>query len=291
MSSAWTWSRPTSVAEAVEALEKGAGLTVAVAGGTSVCLSPPRKDEVTMVDLADAGLDTIVQDGASLRIGAMVTARKLALDETVRAFASGLLSDAAAHVGPRPVRNRITVGGNVMGAYTWSDLPVVLLALDAEMVIAGPGGTRSLSVSELFKAHPKRALEKGELLEAVVLDGAMYNRAGCFERLSRVEVDHAIASSAVVLELGEDEKVTTARVVVGALGPLPQRLEEVEAAIVGTELSQDDAERACRAAAPRIHRDRRVSEAYRREVTQVLVRRALINARQRAAKTRGGGQS
>jgi carbon-monoxide dehydrogenase medium subunit len=171
-----------------------------------------------------------------------------------------------------------------MQLFRWSDLPVALLVLDAHVGLYGPKGSRSIAVEELVATQPKRQLRPGELMNWVVVSVDKPGEGGCFVKLSMTAIDHAVASAAAKVGL-EGEICRSARVAVGALAPLPQRLHEVEAALVDKPL--DDgviAEAAALTASARVVGERRADEAYKRQVAEVLVARALTAARDRAAR-------
>jgi aerobic carbon-monoxide dehydrogenase medium subunit len=290
MSKNWTWYRPASLEEATALLlERGADSFI-VAGATSLALNPPRRDGLAMVDLQALGLETVTELGDRLRLGAMVTAQQLTRDERCREIATGVLCEVGMAMGPRPVRNKITVGGNVMQVFRWCDLPVALLALDAAFEISGPRGVkRELSAVELFDGQPRRKLEEGELLTAVILERSSKNLSGAFLKVAQTEVDHALVNVAVTLELDGD-RCQWARVAVGAVRTLPQRLDEVERACAGRGLDAATlAEVSELARGCDVKADRRGDEQYRRDVAVALVRRALEKALARSRAGVDGG--
>lgn len=291
MSRQWTWYRPASLDEAVGLLLEHGADAMIVAGGTAVCLNPPRRERMAMIDLQRLGLDTIEAGDDRVRIGAGVTAQQLAGACELDCLGAGMLRTLAASMGPRPVRNRVTLGGNVMQVFRWCDLPVALLALGASFELSGPSGTRVIEADALMSAQPRRSLEPGELLSAITVEADGPARSGAFVKLSMTTVDHALASAGVRIELDEAGVCRAARVAVGALTVLPQRAEAVEVALVGQSLDADRLEAAsAKVDACEVTADRRADADYLRQVAAVLVRRALETAiaRGRIAKAGGG---
>ncbi len=290
MSRNWSWYRPHCLEDAVGLLIAHGADAVIVAGGTSVGLNPPRRDGIAMIDLQDLDLRSIEQEEDKVRIGAMTTAHDLASSELLDGVGGGMLREAGRRMGPRPVRNRITLGGNLMQPFRWSDLPVAMLALDAELEVFGPKGPRTLAAGEIFSTQPRRHLAPGELLAWVLVPRDGTGRSGCFLKLGWTAVDHAAASAAVRLSL-EGGRCADLRVAAGALAPLPQRLTGLEEALVGTSLDDEAIAAAVADVDPvRIVGERRADESYKREVIGPLVARALRTARDRVGgEGKGGG--
>jgi carbon-monoxide dehydrogenase medium subunit len=291
MSRNWTWFRPTTLDEVVGLLLAHGDDAIIVAGGTAVAHTPPRRDGLVMIDLQDLDLRRIgVGEGAVL-IDALVTAQDLVHSSALDEVGTGMLRTVGAGMGPRPVRNRITVGGNVMQPFRWCDLPVAMLALDADLEVFGPKGFRQIPSDEAFAAQPRRQLAPGELLVRVVipLDGP--GDGACFMKLGWTEVDHAVASTAVSLWFDGDLCIG-ARVAVGAIGPMPQRLRGVEEALVGQRLDDAVIAAAVSKADPeKVVGGLKADEEYRRQVTRVLVRRAITNASDRPRSGLNGGRT
>jgi len=114
--------------EAVAMMRKGPGMGAYIAGGTDMFLSPAKCDYV--VDINHAGLSDIARtpDG-DLFLGAATTLHNVATNPLVAGFAEGLLCEAAAHCGNRPVRSTATIGGNICNALPSADMAPVLLAV------------------------------------------------------------------------------------------------------------------------------------------------------------------
>ena len=284
MSKQWSWFRPSGPDEVADLLSKYGSEALLVAGGTALCVTPPRKDRLALIDLQQAGLSFCADRPDAFQLGAMVTARELLQHEALEQLGSGLLRQTARTMGPQPVRNRVTVGGNVMQTFRWSDLPVSLLALGAQFELRGPAGaSRLVGADDLFVRQPARSLQPGELLRSVLIEKDGPHRGGAFLKLSLREPGHALASVAVVLSLAPEDsaRCQDIRVVAGAVAPLPQRLHAVEALLAGRVLDDQALAEARQAAGScRVAQDRRADEDYQRQVIGVLVQRAIEQAAQ-----------
>src|SRR5439155_9216028 len=164
----FTYHRASSVDEAVSLL---AELDDArpLAGGHS--LLPAMKLRLStpaaLVDIGSIpGLAAIERDGDGIRIGALATHASVAASELVRSDCP-ILSDAAALIGDRQVRNRGTIGGSLAHADPGADYPTVVTALGATIVVQGPNGEREVAADDFFTGVFTTALEQGELLTAV----------------------------------------------------------------------------------------------------------------------------
>jgi len=288
--------RAASVDEAVGLLGRlaaGGAEVKVIAGGQSLVplmnFRLARPDHLVDLSAVDE-LRQLSVDGDGLTIGAMVSQRDCLAHPAVVA-AAPLLAEALRHVGHGHIRNQGTIGGSVAHADPAAELPAVLLALDAELEIAGPGPTRRVAAAEFFRGWFTTALADDEILTAVHVPPA--DLAGPaewgFQELSRRHGDFATVLAATLIRRngggeGEDGgrrgEVIDARVVLGGVGPTPVRATAAEAALLGT--TGDEGFAAAAAAAPAgcepasdVHAD----ALYRSEMVEVLVGRCLSSAR------------
>ena len=233
--------RPGSVAEASAALARAGATTAAIAGGQS--LMPMLNLRVAIVDLVvDIGrLDELkaVEDTAgALKIGALITHAAIE-DGKVPDRHNGLMRRVAGQISYRAVRNHGTVGGSLALADPSADWSACLLALDAVVRTAGPGGPRSGSIADFVTGPYATTLAPGEIVLGVDLprpDAAL--RWG-FAKVARKS--GAFANSiAIVTRLGRDGPASA---VLGAAGPKPCRMPAVE-----KQIAAGGAENALRAA-------------------------------------------
>ncbi|HEY3353499.1 MAG TPA: FAD binding domain-containing protein [Polyangia bacterium] len=273
---------PRSVEEALALLAEGGGRARPLAGGTSlVFLADPKVQ--ALVDLSRTGLNTISLSGGNLRLGAMATARQVARSRAVVEAGLAGLAEAAGAAGSRLLQNQITVGGNVVGVVPWADLPPMLLALGATCRVRGVSRTRDVAAAELFVRHPSKLIGSAEILTEVLVPRAPAEAGSAFVKFGRTAVDCALCDAAAYVEL-RGREICAVRIAVGALRPLPQRLKTAESALLGKEAGAAAFAVAARAGRDeaQIASDYRTTREYRRELAEVLVRRALEAAVARA---------
>ena len=165
----FAYARPTTVDEALQAVASGGEDVKILAGGQSLIpvmrlrLAAPE----TVVDLTKVGeLRGVRDDGDAIVIGAMTTHSDVLADPLVKQHAP-LIAEATETVADRQVRHRGTFGGALAHADPAGDLPAVALALDAEFVIAGLQGRRTVPAADFFVDYLTTAVEEGELLVEV----------------------------------------------------------------------------------------------------------------------------
>jgi xanthine dehydrogenase small subunit len=238
-----TFHRPSTLADALALLAEHPDATV-LAGGTDLGLelSHHRIDPQLTVSLEDvAELHTLQVTSTHLEVGAGVSLTRLereaagllpALDEMLRWFAA------------RQVRNRATLGGNLGTASPIGDLPPVLLALDAELLLTGPAGSRTVAVADYFTGYRQTVRAPGELVERVVVplhptEGAARRISWSYKVGKRGTDDISIVAASFTLDLADDGTVQHARLAYGGVAATPVRATEAEQALLGHRL--DDA--------------------------------------------------
>jgi carbon-monoxide dehydrogenase medium subunit len=275
--------RASSLADAQRLMAAHPGAKVLAGGHSLLPLLKLRLAAASaVVDIGRvAELRGIARQGATLRIGALTTHAELAASADVRAGAQAL-AEAAGGVGDPAVRNRGTIGGNVAHADPASDLPTVLVALDARMSISGPGGARSVPADQFFTGIMTTALAEDEILVAVEVPAAGSGQASAYAKFSHPASRYAVLGAAALVSVKEGI-CTAARVAVGGLVPSARRLASVEKALAGKPPAEAAA--AARQAAADLGNDTTgdifASAAYRSAMTPVYVGRALAAAFQR----------
>jgi aerobic carbon-monoxide dehydrogenase medium subunit len=272
---------PATIDDALALLRRYDGEARLLAGGQSLVpmMNFRLVAPAALIDLnRTAGLDHIVADGATLRIGAMTRQRTIEFSPLVAAKAP-LLREAVRWIGHLPTRSRGTIGGSIAHADPAAEIPMVLCALDGEVVARGPGGERRIAAADLFLSPLTTSLAPDEILTEIRLP-VMPEGAGCaIEQFARRHGDFAIASiAAVVVHTGGGRPVV--RLATGGIGPVPARLGGAE-----TILEQQGFGRAALAAAAEKAAglvdplsDHNASADYRRHLTAVLTRRAASAA-------------
>ena len=269
--------QPRSLSEAITLLEEHGDRARPLAGGTALTQSRSSRVEV-LVDLGWLDLDRVEERDDGLHLGAMVTCAGLL--RFLRGRPPTLLSEAAASVGSRILQNQVTVGGNCVMVYAWSDLPAALWCAGARFRVQGRQ-VRELAADAFFAEHPSRVLGSGELLTEVIVPGPPAGTGSAYLKLGRNATDHALASAAVQVTL-DGGRVSAARLAAGAVRGLPQLLSV--SALIGQAPEPPRLEEVARAAAAeaKITADYRASVEYRRQLLFSLLADALTLSVQRA---------
>jgi len=284
---------PDSIDDCLKILTERGGDAKVVAGGTD--LLPQLKNALLkpshVVDLSGiTALRTLAHaNGSGLRMGASVTARAIELDAHVRSVYPAL-AEAGALIGSVQVRNLATAVGNLCNAAPSADMAPPLLALDAEAVIAGPGGQRRVPLASFFTGVRRTVLAPNELLVEIAVPAPGPRSGGNYLRHTpRRELDIAVVGVASQITL-TDGVCTKARIALASVAPTPVRATAAEQALVGLPMTPDLIERAAALAvdAARPISDQRGSADYRRHLVRVLTRRTLATALERARHSSGG---
>ena len=237
-----------------------------------------------LIDLNPAtDLDHIGEDNGHVVIGAMTRQRTVETSRLVR-DSLPLLSEALGHVGHVTIRNRGTIGGSLAHADPAGELPVALLALDGEVVVEGPGGTRTVKGDDFFVGALTTALAPTEILTSVRIPRSAAGTGAAIAELARRHGDFAIVIAMAVVHLDQSGRCDMARIALGGAESVPARLRDAESGLLGADPSDEAIKAAAEAAAGAVNPvgDIHGSESYRRDMTRVFVRRALIQAVERA---------
>jgi len=269
--------RPTTVREALLLLRKAGKHGRLVAGGTDFVIQADRSTRF-LIDITRLGLSYVRGNSRGYTIGATTTMAAIEHSLITRTLAGGILAKAASTCGSIQNRNIATVGGNLANASPAADTAAVLLALEAQVVVAGPGRKRKIALSD-FYSGPHQTVLKGELLEEVLIPALPRGgRLGwSFQKLGRTETDISLVNAAAGLQADAQGHIKWARLALGAVGPTPLRARNTEALLLGKTLTEDLLTRAGEAAMHEVSpiSDSRASAEYRREMSGVLARRAL----------------
>jgi xanthine dehydrogenase small subunit len=270
---------PTSIAETVQLLAED-GRTV-IAGGTDLLVNPRYQRGVNeVVDIRHLGLDYITVQGSWLRIGAGATMRQVALHKTAQQFAGGLLARAAALCASPNIRNRATLVGNVASALPSADTPPVLLATDAQVVLLSTRGERVIPLRRFFTG-PAQSVRQRELLVEIriPLPPIATLTGGGFHKIARCAEDIALVNAAATLTV-KDGIITSARLVLGAVAPIPLHCTRSEQALVNQPASEATFQHISTIVRTEVTpiSDQRTSAAYRRHVSGIAALRALREA-------------
>ncbi len=175
----------------------------------------------------------------------------------------------------RQIRNRATLAGNVVTASPIGDMPPVLLALDAHVVLDKKGGSRSVPLADFFLGYRKTALESDEVVRFIVFPrnrGGLRRRMESYKVSKRRELDISITAAAFVVDLDDANLVAHARLAFGGVAATPARAKKTEAFLVGkpwTEATMEGAKAILAEEFTPID-DHRSGAEYRRELVTNL---------------------
>jgi aerobic carbon-monoxide dehydrogenase medium subunit len=277
----FAYARPTTVEEALQAVASGGEDVKILAGGQSLIpvmrlrLAAPE----TVVDLTKvAELRGVREEEDAIVIGAMTTHSDVLSDPLIGRYAP-LIAEATETVADRQVRHRGTFGGALAHADPAGDLPAVALALDAEFVIAGLEGRRTVPAAEFFVDYLTTALEEGELLVEIRVPKLRGTWGMHYEKFNRVAQAWSIVAVAALVRR-EEGRISEARVGLTNMGPTPLRARGVEAALVDVDATREAvaaaAEHAAEGTSP--SSDLNGQADYREHLARVLTRRAVTVA-------------
>jgi carbon-monoxide dehydrogenase medium subunit len=278
---------PATVDEAVALLARYGGDAKPLAGGQSLVplLNFRLTRPAAIVDLNRIGALAYIREASGqVVLGAMTRQRTIEFSPVV-AQRLPLLREATRWVGHLPIRSRGTIGGSLAHADPSAEYPAVLAALEGTVVARGPHGERVVQAGDLFETYLTTRLAADELLVEVRLpsmpDGAGY----AFEEFARRHGDFAIVGVAAVVVL-DGARCVRARLATAGAGAVPLRLRGAEATLERDGLGDEAIRAAARQAAGLVEPDSdlHASADYRRHLTEVLTARALLRARERAAR-------
>jgi carbon-monoxide dehydrogenase medium subunit len=279
---AFEYVRATSVGDALAKLASTNGRGRFLAGGHSIVplmklrLSQPQ----VLIDIARIPeLSGIRHKDRRIEIGAGTVHHDVASSALLRKECP-VLCDAAAEIGDPQVRNRGTLGGSLAHADPSADYPAAMLALDAEILLTGPTGSRAVNASAFF-----RDLFTVDLAPDEIITGVRFApvRASAYAKLHQRASHFAIVGVAASLDVSGG-MIRAARVGLTGAGPCAIRLRKVEEALVGTKASTDTIAGAVPHAGAdlqTVNADLHASADYRRAMVSVFTRRALEAALRR----------
>jgi CO/xanthine dehydrogenase FAD-binding subunit len=271
--------RPKSVDEALGLLQAHGDDAKVLAGGQSLVplmnfrLAQPRN----LIDLNGIrGLDQIRFHEQTLSLGAMLRQRDVERSAAV-AERLPILHDAIEQVAHPAIRNRGTVGGSLVHADPSAELPLLAIALDATFHLRSARASRSVAAKDFYQGYLVTDIAADELLVEIDFSLPAPNCGWCCTEIARRHGDFAIVAVAVLLDCAKDQSINFARVAIGGVGPAPLRVAESEEMLSGKRPEAEVFRRAGDAAAQAVEppTDIHASSGYRRQLTGVLVRRAL----------------
>ncbi|HHH83797.1 MAG TPA: xanthine dehydrogenase family protein subunit M [Chloroflexi bacterium] len=287
------WQRyliPTTVEEALKALEETPGRAAVIAGGTDLLLDleqgrhPPVESLIDLSQIEE--MCRVDLSGEWVLAGAAVPLARLIEHPLIDQHAPCLL-EACSLIGGPQVRNVATLGGNVGHALPAADGTIALLSLGAEAELASLEGRRWVPLESIFAGPGEPAFDRRrEIIVRFRFPARGPGEGSAFERIMRPQgVAIAILNMSIWLKLGSGSEIRRARIALGPGGPVPFRAQKAEALFDGQKLDGLRIEQLAEAILSEAKlrtSPHRATEAYRRHLIPVLLRRTLPRAAERA---------
>jgi len=272
---------PETIEEATQILSEYGGRARLLAGG--VDLVPKLRRRLLMPEcvvslLRIPGLDYIKSNGDGLKFGPLTSIRSLELFPLIQKDYLALY-EAAHQIASVQVKTTGTAVGNLCVATPASDIAPALFALGARLKIAGTSSERVISIEDFYTGVGQTSLQPGEVVAEVLVPRPATGTGQAFFKLVRTAADIAKVNVAVSLTVagGICQEV---RIALGSVAPTVIRAKKAEAVLKGKATDQRIIEEAAEVAAgeTRTITDIRSTDEYRREVSRVLVKRAITKA-------------
>jgi len=276
---------PKTIEEACRFLGADEYKAAAIAGGTSEALKRDNSIEA-LVDLSGVKeLSQITKAASGYRIGAATPVQDIYKSVALKGPSGDLLKLAAGKIGSTLLRNSITAGGNLAAIFPWSDMPVVYMVLDAEVVCRKGKPKRTVPVQTVIDTKAQQFLAKDEIFAEIIVPEFGKGTGTSFYKMAKTANDYSMLTLAIRLTV-KAGKIDQARVALNAITASPVRLGEVEKILTGQKPSVElFAEAAAKGAETvNIRKDFRASKEYRQEVLEVIIRRGLEEAAAKAGK-------
>ncbi|NKB39333.1 MAG: xanthine dehydrogenase family protein subunit M [Gammaproteobacteria bacterium] len=268
---------PTSIDEAVAILAREDDARCVSGGATLVAMmNADLLSPSTLVGLRRvSGIEGITKNQQGLRIGAMTTHATIAKSGL---FVAGMnvINRAANQIAHPPIRNMGTIGGSISHADPAADFPTALIAANASIEVSGMDGQRLIPADEFFLGYYETAVAENEFVTAILVPKGPENAVGEHVKVTRVDGDFATVSVSLVLAFNENQ-CSYARIAVGAVAATPLHLDEADAVLTDSALTDEDIDNAAallvKASDP--IDDVRGSANYRRALIPRLLKRAV----------------
>jgi len=223
------------------------------------------------------------QHDGGVAVGALTRQHAVERSDLVRARVP-VVAEACRFIGHAPIRHRGTFGGNLAHADPASELPAVMVALEAEMAVASRTGSRAIPAGQFFIGPLTTALRPGEMLTEIRIPAAPPRTGGAFVEMARRAGDFALVGVAALVTVDGAGRCVRARIALCGVGPTAVRARAAEDALTGQEptaaVLDEAAARAAAATSP--PSDVHGSAEFRRKLAQHFARQALAAAIQRS---------
>lgn len=268
---------PTRLDEARTLLKELGGTASPVAGSTLHVFLRDESPKVA-VDILRLGLNEIRLVNGVYHIGATITVTDM-LEHRQRGW---VLDRVAAEFVTQPIRNMATLGGSIVRVFPWSDWPIAMLALNAEMVITGDE-ERVLNADTFFESQPFHHFHPGDLLTSVRVRALTEGQGFAYHKERRTTTDFSRCTVAAWIAL-DAGKIADVRIAIGAAVPIPCRMRAAEDALRGVKPGRDAFEKAVQTGIDTLRWKglHGITDAYARHLASVLTVDVLNQAHQEA---------
>lgn len=281
------YARPRTLDEAAKLLAEHGEKVRILAGGTDILvqLRAGARAAEMVVDVKEIPeLNEIRWAGSTgLTLGAAVPCYRIYENADIKQHYPGLI-DAASLIGGTQIQGRASLGGNLCNSAPSADGIPAMIALEAACRIIGPSGERTVAVEDFCTAPGRNILQAGEILVSIHFPAPKPNSGAHYMRfIPRNEMDIAVAGAGVAVVL-ENGNFVSARVALASVAPTPLFVKEAGEALAGQPVNDESIARAAAIAkqAAKPIDDMRGTVRYRKHLCEVLTRRALQVAVQRA---------
>jgi len=283
---AFDYHSAKTVDEALALLQQYGDDAKLLAGGHS--LLPLMKLRLAqpghLIDLGRIdGLAYIREENGAVAVGAMTTYTMLENSDLIRRHFA-LLPEGIAVIGDPQVRNRGTIGGSIAHADPAADMPGIVLALKADILVQSTNGVRTIKADDFFTGTFETALEAEEIVTEIRFAIPPPHTGSAYMKLENKASHYAVAGCAAVVTLDTDGTCTSASVVITGASLKAHRASGVESVLVGKKLDEPDVAGAATHATEGIElvEDIHGSKTYRGQMAVVMARRAILRATERA---------
>jgi CO/xanthine dehydrogenase FAD-binding subunit len=217
--------RKVSTLDEVSELLNNLDCCCVAAGGTALIKSG-NSSVKHLIDINEIdNLKKITVTDSYIEIGAAITLNEILYNTELKKIFSGVFSEACLSCASEPLRNLITLGGNIVQVYPWSNIPPLLMILEAIIIT----DSRNITAQDFFKKHPKLILKKNEIVTGIKieLNGNNKNLRLDFQRLTHTSFDYAMITSVTGIKT-ENSSLSDLRICIGSANPVPVRFYDVE---------------------------------------------------------------
>ncbi len=273
---------PMKLEEAITLLEKYGKRAVILAGGSDLLVDLKYRSIAPeyIINIKNISRMTKIQEaqGGGLSIGALATIAKLSESQIIKKKYPSLHQATKEAFHSWQIRNAATIGGNICRSSPASDTVPPLMTYDAQVKLVGPKGQRKVRLEDFFIGVGQNVLDR-EILTEIIIPPQKGSYGTAFRSLKRTSVDLCKLNCAVKVVMKKD-RFDDIRIVLGAVSPTAVRAKKAEEALRGKEASDENIENAARKIPEDISpvTDGRSTAEYRRQVSQVVVRRLIKQA-------------